>query len=323
MVPFSVTVLGAGSATPTLERYPASQVVNFNEQIFLVDCGEGTQINLRKYHIRFQRINHIFISHLHGDHFYGLPGLISTMDLLGRKNPLHIYCPGHLEEIIDIMFNRSQVVLDFPLQFHPLGFFGSDKVGSLPTEQAGASGGKETLYENDRIFIESFPLKHRIECWGFIFSEKPPLHNIRKEVIEQYSLSFKDIATIKKGSDLQTADGTTVPNRELTLPAHSPRRYIYCTDTVYDESLIPFLRKSDLLYHDSTFANDKSSRARETFHSTAEEAGYIAKHAEVRKLLLGHFSSRYNDLSILLQEARQVFPETDIAEEGKTYPVGF
>lgn len=301
MTTFSVTILGCGSATPTNTRHPAAQVVNHNERLFLIDCGEGTQIQLRKYHFKFQRINHIFISHLHGDHYYGMVGLISTFNLLGRTAPLHIFSPPDLEEIINVLHRYSHVHLNFPLIFHALNF-----------------KGKSVVFEDRKLIAEAFFLKHRIECYGFIFREKQGLKNIRKDTIEKYGLGIPDIIRIKNGDDFIGADGIKIPNSELTVPDNPLRCYAYCSDTLYDESLIPYFNDINLLYHDSTFAKDKEDRASETYHTTAAQAATIAKKSGVDKLMLGHFSSRYDDLKPMLSEAKPIFDNTILAEEGLT-----
>ncbi|MFC2102543.1 ribonuclease Z [Bacteroidota bacterium] len=260
---FSVTILGSNSAIPTLHRNPSAHLVNLNERLFLIDCAEGTQLQLRKYKIHFQRIRHIMISHLHGDHYFGLIGFLTTMHLLGRKDELHIYAPARLEEIIQIQLDVSFTVLNYPLIFHPL-----------------VSGGLELLFEDERVTVHSFPLLHSIPTFGFIFREKI---KVRK------------------------------------IPAK--RSYAYCSDTAYDERIIPFVSGVDLLYHETTFMKDKAAAAADKMHSTTIEAATIAKKSKVKKLLIGHFSARYDDLFPLLEEAKTLFPETFLAEDGITIQV--
>ena len=260
---FSVTVLGSSSAIPTLTRNASAHLLNADERLFLLDCGEGTQVRLRQHRVHFQRIRHIFITHLHGDHYYGLIGLITTFHLLGRKDALHIHAHPALKEIIDIQLDASETVLQYELVYHPLNLTGYDIV-----------------YEDERIIAHSFPLRHSIPTCGFIFREK------------------------------------------VLLRRHAEKRsYAYCTDTAYDETVIPFISGAALLYHETTFMQEKARDAAEKMHSTAMEAAAIASKAGVKKLLIGHFSARYDDLVPLLEEARSVFPETYLAEDGSCFNV--
>jgi len=256
---FSLTVLGCSSAIPVYNRNLSAHLLNVNERFFLIDCGEGTQFQLRKYHLSFNRIRHIFISHLHGDHFFGLIGLLNSMHLLGRKEAIHLYAPCELEEIIDIQLNTSQTRFVFPLHFHPLRMDSCD-----------------LILEEERIAVHSFPLKHSIPVCGFVFREKNPPRKVPQA-----------------------------------------RSYAYCSDTGYDESILPFIQGVHLLYHEATFMQELAAMAAEKLHSTALEAARIASKAKVKKLIIGHFSARYEDLEPLLAEARNIFPETYLAVEGE------
>jgi len=304
-MPFDVTILGSNSALPAHGRHPSSQVINIHDRLFLVDCGEGTQMQLEKYKIRHGRIENIFISHLHGDHFFGLIGLITSYHLNNREKPLTIFCPQGLDEIIHLQLKYSDTHLRYPLDFK---FFKA---------QSG-----RVIFENDFMTVETVKMIHRIPCVGFIFREKIPAEkNIKPEVISRYHLSFHQIHEIKKGKDLVLPDGKIVRNEELTLKPHPPRSYAYCTDTAYEESIIPYIKGVDMLYHEATFDKTEEERARETFHSTTWQAASIAKKAKVKKLLLGHFSARYQELEELLSEAKEVFPESELAIEGKNFMI--
>jgi len=305
MIKFQVTILGSSSAIPTSTRNPTSQLVNFNDHLFLLDCGEGTQMTLRRMHIHFQKINHIFISHLHGDHFFGLIGLISSMHLLGRTKALHVYGPPELNDILNLQLQVSCTELLYPLMFHP-----------TQAETA------EVIYENEFLKVISFPMLHRIPTTGFLFEEKSGTRRIRKEVVDKLNIPVQYIPVIKKGGDFLDTAGVLHPNDELTIDPAPPRKYAFCSDTAYYEVIIPVLRNSDLIYHEATFLKDKSQNAKEKFHSTAAEAAMIAFKAEARKLLIGHYSARYDDLQPLLDEARSIFNNTDLAIEGQTITVG-
>ncbi len=299
---FELTILGSSSATPTSTRNPTSQFLTISDRYMLIDCGEGTQMQLRRYKIKFQRIDHIFISHLHGDHYLGLPGLLASMHLLGRTKPLNLYAPPELQEILEVQHKHSETFLQFPIKFHALSF---DK-GRL-------------LFEDERLRVDSIVLNHRIPCCGFLFREKEMPRKIKAEALKKYNIPLKNINGIKEGNDFKTGDGTVIPNAEITLDPPDPRSYAYCSDTIYDESLIEKLRGADLLYHEATFMNDMKERAKETYHSTASQAGTIAKRSKVKKLIIGHFSARYNDLDGLLSEARTVFKDTELALEGERF----
>jgi ribonuclease Z len=301
---FSVTVLGSSSATPTANRNPSAQIVNINEHCYLIDCGEATQIQIRKYGVRLQKMDTIFISHLHGDHFYGLPGLLGTLHLLGRTNELTIYAPKGLKDIIDVIHKYSDTCLRYQL-----------KIIEIDTTQ------NKVIYENKHLAVKTIPLNHRVACCGFLFTEMPHQRNLKKEKLAEYKIPVEYINAIKAGDDYTLPDGKVIPNTELILPAAEIRSYAYCSDTCYHEPIIEQIKNCNLLYHESTFANDKADRATETYHSTAAQAATIALKANVKKLMLGHFSARYNDVSVLLNEALPIFEHSHIAEEGITYDV--
>jgi ribonuclease Z len=303
-VTFSVTILGSSSALPTSQRFPTAHVLNAHERLFLVDCAEGTQIQLRRFKQKFSRIDNIFISHLHGDHVLGLVGLISTLNLLGRKSKLTIFAHAPLQLILSQNINFFVNDLKFPIDFR-----------SLDTKQ------QKVIYDDGDISVESIPLKHRIASNGFIFREAEKLPNIKKELIEKYSIPLADIVRIKNGADYTTSAGVIIPNSELTYISSTPRSYAYCSDTKFFEGLAEMVQGVDILYHESTFGNDMARMAKATGHSTAAQAAVIAKKAGVKKLIIGHFSSRYKDVTPLLNEAREIFPETYTAEDGITFSV--
>lgn len=275
------------------------------ERFFLVDCGEGTQIQLRRFRIRFSKINHILISHVHGDHVFGLFGLISTLTLLGRKTDLHIYSHTALKDIMDDHLKHfHEEEMPFKIVYH---FLGVQKTA--------------IIYEDELMTIMSFPLKHRIPSSGFIFREKPKLLNVIKEIINYHKVPLKDIPKIKEGQDFVNSKGETISNSLLTHPPFKQRSFAYCSDTSYTEKIIPYLQGVDLLYHEATYAHNLAQRARETKHSTAQQAATIARKANAQKLVIGHFSARYKDLSLLLNEAREVFPETYLGNDGCIFEI--
>lgn len=303
-MPFRVTILGSNSAIPTTKRKPTAQLLNVAERFLLIDCGEGTQMQLRQYKLKMQRISHVFISHLHGDHYFGLIGLISTMHLLGRQKELHIYAAHELKEIIQVQLDASKTELCYPLFFHPLDY-------------------KKTklLFEDNRLEVYSFPLKHSIDCCGFLVQEKQlPRRMIREEIVK-HSIPVEAIPKIKEGGDYTKVDGEVVSNWELTKSAHKPRSYAFCSDTAYHEKIVSTIEGVDLLYHEATFKNDLKERAALTFHSTTGEAASIAKQAKVGRLIVGHYSQRYHDLEPLLEEVLEVFPNVDLAQEGKVFEI--
>jgi ribonuclease Z len=296
---FSITILGSSSAIPTKDRFPTAQLLSCYGRHYLIDCGEGTQIQLRKYKISFQRIDHIFISHLHADHFLGLPGLLSTMDLLGRERELHIHAFDELNIFMNGFLKTTYNGFGFPVHYHP-----------IPKKQTGM------LFENAHLEISTFPVKHSIPCNGFLFKEKNKLPNLNKELVIKYKPSIEEIHQIKAGADFITPEGILIKNEDFTIQPPPPRSYAFVTDTAYNEEIIPYIKNVDLLYHESTFAEDLKDRAKSTQHSTARQAGEMAKKAEVKKLMIGHYSVRYEDINILLNEAKAVFANTICATEG-------
>lgn len=299
---FSVTILGSNSALPTTKRYPTAQVLNVSERFFLIDCGEGTQLQLRHNHIKFSKINNIFISHLHGDHVFGLIGLISTFGLLGRKNDLNIYANRDLESILTSQIDYFCRDIQFKIVFHHLN---NKKV--------------ETIFEDNSVEVISFPLKHRVLTCGFLFREKPKKPNIRKDAIKKFKLNISDIVRIKNGDDFYGNQDEIIAPAELLLPPPSPRSYAFCSDTKYLPDITPVIQSVDLLYHEATFADEHEKLAKKTTHSTARQAAMIAKEAGAKKLILGHFSNRYPDLSILEKEAKEVFPNTTLVNDGDIF----
>lgn len=298
MEKFELYILGCGSALPTTRHFPTSQVLNVRDKLYMIDCGEGAQLQFRKSHLKFSRLNHIFISHLHGDHCFGLWGLISTLNLLGRTAELHIYSPRGLEALLLptlAFFNRQ---MTYRVLFHE---FDTDK--------------PSLVYEDRSLTVTTIPLRHRIPCCGFLFAEKQGLNHIVREMVDFYKVPLFEMNRIKNGADYVTPEGELVPNRLLTRPADPPRKYAYCSDTICLPGLAVQLRGVDLLFHEATFASDNLGRAKETYHTTAAQAAELARSADVKKLLIGHFSARYEDESVLLQEAQEVFPETLLASE--------
>jgi ribonuclease Z len=300
--PFTLTTLGTGAALPARGRYPTAQLVNVHDHHYLVDCGEGTQERLRAQAFNFQRIGHIFISHLHGDHYLGLLGLISSMHLMGRQAPLHVFGPPELKAIIDIQLKASGTWLRYPLHVQAL---------------APESG--TVIHRDAHVEVSTLALRHRIPCTGFVFRERPGLRRLRTERIHEIP-QFKRNA-VKAGEDLSFPDGTCIANADLTLEPLPPRSYAYCSDTAYEPALVPFIAGVDLLYHEATFTTGMAARAKETMHSTAAQAAQLAHAAGVGRLLLGHFSSRYKSADVLLPEAVAVFPRTQLSNEGAVFDV--
>jgi len=303
-VPFSVTILGSSSALPTSERFPTAHLLNANERFFLIDCGEGTQIQLRKFRIRFGKINHIFISHLHGDHIFGLFGLISSFSLMGRTATLHIFGPEQIEELILDHLKYFQSELSFDIAFHKF----QHRRSAL-------------IYQDQKIEVMTIPLKHRIPTCGFLFREKQVPRNIKKEMVEKFHISIKDIVKIKNGKDYKTEDGRIIPNSELTLPPFRTRSYAYCSDTAYSDDIIEMVRSVDLLYFETTFLHKDEDLAIETLHSTTKQAAEIALKANAGKLIIGHFSSRYKNYDAFEKEAQMIFPNTNAVMDGDVFSV--
>jgi ribonuclease Z len=285
-VAFTFTILGSSSALPTSKRFTAAHVLNVHERFFLIDCGEGAQMQLRKYKIKLGKINHIFISHIHGDHVFGLFGLISSFNLLGRENDLHIFGPPDLEPIIHGYLKDFYINLFFEIIFHPVNCTRSVRI-----------------YEDDKIKVNTIPMKHRIPTCGFLFREQKKLPNLRKEMIEKFDIPISKRQGIKEGDSF------------------TPKTFAYCSDTSYNEGILTQIRNVDLLYHEATYGCDLQELARETMHSTASEAARLARKASAKKLVIGHFSARYKDLTPLLAEAKTVFANTFVAEDGKTFKV--
>ena len=298
---YELTILGCSSAIPSVKKNPTAQLLNANERFFLIDCAEGTQIQLRKYKFKFQKISRIFISHLHGDHYFGLIGLLSSMHLLGREKELHIYAHVKLKQIIDVQLEASNTELCYPLFFHIIN----------PETD-------EVLFEDKKIKISTFPLSHGIDCNGFLFEEKRSPRKIISEKVKQYNIPVEQIKTIKNGKNFISEDGRVIFNSELTIENKKPSSYAFCSDTKYCESIIKKIKGVSLLYHEATFMNDRKNRAKETNHSTTIDAATIAKLAEVSHLLIGHFSQRYRDENLLLEESKSVFKNTLLAKQGQT-----
>jgi ribonuclease Z len=300
-----VTILGSSSALPTSERFPSAHVLNVHERLFLIDCGEGTQMQLRKNKIRFGKINHIFISHLHGDHIFGLYGLLSTFSLMGRMSPLHLYAPENYKNILFSHLADFDIHLNFDIDFIPLN--GNDPVKIL---------------DEKYLTVISFPLDHRVPAFGFLFSEKTSDRNIIKEAIEEYNIPVVRIPAIKKGADFITESGTVIKNTEITVPGPRPLSYAYCSDTRYFERLPSFIKGVTLLYHEATFDRSLQDLATVTGHSTTIDAARTATEAGAGSLIIGHFSARYRDIEVLVEEAREIFPGTYPAIDGRTYDPG-
>lgn len=298
MEKFELNILGCGSARPTSRHFPTSQVLNVREKLFMIDCGEGAQIQFCRSHLKFMRLTRIFISHLHGDHCFGLFGLISTLNLLGRTAELHIHCPVGLEAVVRPVLACFCNQMTFDVVFHEFD-------DSCPT----------LIYDDRSLTVTTIPLRHRIPCCGFLFREKPSPRHILREMIDAYEIPIAMINRIKNGEDFVTADGDVIANARLTTPADPPRSYAYCSDTVFKPDIADEVRGVDLLFHESTYAEEDATKAHERYHSTARQAAMIAKEAGAGRLVLGHFSARYDDESILLDEARQVFGNTVLARE--------
>lgn len=296
---FELHILGCGSATPTTIHNPSSQVLSYREKLFMVDCGEGTQLQMRHNKLRLSKLNHIFISHLHGDHCFGLIGLISTLGLLGRTGDIVIHSIPDLEMIL-----RPQ--LDYFCRESPF------KVIFAPFNSAQS----ELIYEDRSMAVKTIPLKHRVPCAGFLFEEKPKQANLIGSMIDFHNVPIRERSRIKEGADFVKEDGTIIPNSMLVVPPKPSRSYAYCSDTAYNENIIPLIEGVDLLYHEATFAQDAEVRAKQTGHSTSIEAATIAQKANVKKLVLGHFSARYSNNEILLKEAKSIFENTVLAYEG-------
>ncbi|MBK0383236.1 ribonuclease Z [Pedobacter sp. SD-b] len=298
---FEVTILGSSSATPIFHRNPTSQILNVNEKLLMIDCGEGTQQQMLRFGIKYHKIDYIFISHLHGDHYFGLVGLISSMHLNGRKKPLYLFAPKEIKEILEVQFKHSATVIKFPIEYY-----------------ATQNNTSEVILETNDVVVETILLNHRIPTTGFLFKEKQRLRKVNKELVEGLNIPQEYYQLLKKGIDFKDEKGKLHKAIDLTIEADIPKSYAYCSDTLADGTYLPQIQGVDLLYHESTFMHDMVDRAKETYHTTALEAATIAKECVVKKLLIGHFSARYRDLSPLLMEAKEVFPESYLAIEGET-----
>lgn len=299
MEKFDITILGCGAALPTPKRLSSSQIVNIREKLFMLDCAEGTQMALRRSRISFSHLQAIFLTHLHGDHTFGLIGMLSTFGLLGRIQDLHIYGPQDLQRIFQPQIDYFCADSPFKIILH-----------EIHTKKP------QVLYEDRSVIISTLPLSHRVPCCGYLFQEKPTLRHIRRDMIDFYHIPISQINNIKAGMDWTTEDGTQIPNERLTTPSDPVRSYAYCTDTTYRPQLAELLKGVTCLYHEATFAEEHAQLAKSTFHSTASQAAQIAKDAQAGQLILGHFSSRYKSEEVLLQEAQQIFPNTQLAEDG-------
>lgn len=304
MAEFNINILGCGSALPTTRHLATSQIVDLRDKLYMIDCGEGTQVQMRWMRVRFGRLAHIFISHLHGDHCFGLPGLISTLGMLGRTGELVVHGPKEVETYLRPVMDLFCRGMEFEVRFNPV----DTRSHSL-------------VMEDRSLSVYSIPLKHRIPTCGYLFAEKPKEAHIIREMTDFYQVPVRCMKDIKQGQDYVTPEGEVVPNSRLTRPAAPPKRYAFCSDTAYNRSIIPIIEGADLLYHEATFAECDLARAKETFHSTARQAAEIARDAHVKRLVIGHYSARYEDLSELHREAEAVFPGTILGNEGTVIPV--
>lgn len=304
MADFCVHILGCGSALPTTRHMATSQVVNLRDKLYMIDCGEGTQVQMRRMRVKFSKLNHIFISHLHGDHCFGLPGLISTLGMLGRSGALFIHGPKEVEEFLRPVLNRFHKGLSLEINFNHVDTY------------------KHSLIMEDRsLRVYSIPLHHRIPACGFLFEEKPKEAHLIREMADFYRIPVKSLKDIKQGADYITPEGEVIPNARLTRPADPSRRYAYCSDTAFYPDIIPLIKGADLLYHEATFVEADKARARDTYHSTAKQAAEIAWLAQVKKLVIGHFSARYENENLLKEEAGEIYPGVILAKEGMVLPV--
>ena len=296
----AVTILGNNSAVPSHNRHPSAQVLQSGEHHFLIDCGEGTQMQMNLYKIKKSRINQIFISHLHGDHYFGLIGLLNSLALNNRLNDLHIYAPEKLKSIIQIQMDIAGSGLPFQLYFHAL-----EK--------------EEVLFEDKTFSVECFRVNHRIECWGFLFREKKNPRKIIVDEVKKHKVPKSFFENLHRGEDFLNEENQVIKNELLTIPSEPPKSYAYCADTAFYEPIIEKIKGVDLVYHESTYLADLEKKASDRFHSTSKQAATIAKKAGVKKLILGHFSSMYDTLEKFIEEACEIFPNTEIAEEGTCY----
>jgi len=304
MEEFSVTILGSSSASPTSRRNTSAQLVNFYHRFYLIDCGEGTQLQLRRNKIKISKIHHILISHLHGDHFFGLVGLISSLNLFGRKKDLHIYSDPRIKEIIDLQLEISETTLQFEIIYHPLNF-----------EQ------KEVIFEDKKLIITSFPLLHRVPTCGFTFQEKKSLPNIKKSFVNKYKPEIDEIHKIRSGGGFITKDGESITHESIVKPAPEPRSFAYCSDTKYFEGLAENFKNVELLYSECTFMKDFQKVAEDKFHMTTEDAARLTKEAQAKKLIAGHFSARYKDISELQAELLSLCPNSQVVNDNQCFHI--
>ena len=301
---FTLKVLGTASALPTTERYPSAQVLDVRGRLFMIDCGEGAQIQLRKAGVSFLKIEHICLSHIHGDHLFGLFGLLSTMGMLGRSSDLDIYAPASFRPVLDFFLSSFGEGIKFGINFVPLEM-------KEP----------EVVYENRTVELLAFPLNHRVDTYGFMIREKLPPYNVHKEAISRYGLSLTEIGTLKRGEDVLRPDGSVVRSYEAAYVPYVPRSYAYCSDTAPFPELSRWIAGVDLLYHEATFPAEMSEMAEKTFHSTTLQAAQTALDAGAKRLLVGHYSSRFPSVDFYLDELRSVFPATDLAHDGDIFHV--
>ncbi len=299
-----LTILGCYSATPRTFTNPTSQVLEIRSHLFLIDCGEGTQVQLRKYKVKFSRIKHIFISHLHGDHFFGLPGLISTFRLLGRESELHIYGPKGIKEAITLFLKLGDSWTNYPLIFHELNAKDS-----------------ELVFEDEQVSVHTIPLEHRVYTNGFLFKEKPYPRKLNIDAVEEHEIDRSQFNNIKNGASGVTENGVSISNADLTLDPPKPKSYAFCSDTIYNETIVPIIANADMLYHESTFLETESKLCKKTKHSTAKQAALIAQKADVGGLILGHYSTRYKSIDLFKEEALEVFPNVELADDGKSFTI--
>ncbi|MBS7231243.1 ribonuclease Z [Flavobacterium psychroterrae] len=297
-----LTILGCYAATPRTLTNPTSQVLEIKNRLFLIDCGEGTQVQLRKNKIKFSKINHIFISHLHGDHFFGLIGTISTFALLGRTTDLHIYGPKGVKEIITLQLKLSNSWTTYELFFHEL-----------------ESKESEVIFEDNRVIVTTIPLKHRVYTNGFLFQEKPGERKLNVEAVQQYDIHTAYYQKIKNGGDITLDDGTVIENEKLSFDPIPPLSYAFCSDTVYHEVILPIIKDVDVLYHEATFLESEAALAQKTLHSTAKEAATIALKANAKHLVLGHYSTRYDGIERFKEEAETIFPNVLSGDDGVSF----
>lgn len=304
MEPFKIHILGCGSALPTLKHNASSQLIEMRGKCFMVDCGEGAQMQFRRSHIHFSKLNAIFISHMHGDHCFGLMGLLSTLGMLGRTSKLRIYAPKEYATLFRQQVEFFMQTMEYEMEMIP-----------VDTEK------QQVIYEDHSLTVETVPLQHRVPCCGFIFREKPTLPHIRRDMIDYYGIPVSQINNIKNGADWTNEDGDMIPNARLVQPAGPPRSYAYCSDTRFVPGLKEKVKGVTVLYHESTYTSDQEDRAKIYYHSTARQAATIAAGAGVGTLLLGHYSARYNDEQVLLQEAKAVFENSILTQEGMVFNV--